>query len=58
MKRLLAKTFVAALLLAQAAGAATLHVTSEAEEGAGTLGQVILEIKQSDAQPAEPVESA
>jgi hypothetical protein len=42
MKRLLTAAVAAFLLLAAAASAATLHVTSEAEEGAGTLGQVIL----------------
>jgi hypothetical protein len=48
MKRLLALTFVAALLLVPAAGAATLHVTSEAENGPGTLGEVILQAGPGD----------
>jgi hypothetical protein len=48
MKRLLVAAFVAALLLVQGAGAATLHVTSEAETGPGTLGQVILEAGPGD----------
>jgi hypothetical protein len=48
MKRLFAATFVAALLIVQSAGAATLQVTSEAEQGPGTLGQVILEAGPGD----------
>ncbi len=48
MKRLLALTFVAVLLAAQAAGAATLHVTSQEETGPGTLGQVILQAGPGD----------